>query len=96
MSDSPILAGVLASGCAGDRYHESTGESIDHSGFTMRVKSALSGDTNYKYGDVLVTTFKGTVQLSGFVNSSDARSHAIQLAKNAEGVKDVTNSIDVR
>ena len=96
VSVSPILAGVLASGCAGDRYHESTGESIDHSGFTMRVKSALSGDTNYKYGDVLVTTFKGTVQLSGFVNSSDARSHAIQLAKNAEGVKDVTNSIDVR
>jgi len=55
-------------GCAGDRYKESTGEHIDDAATTGRVKSALGHDTVYKYPDVKVSTFKGTVQLSGFVN----------------------------
>jgi hyperosmotically inducible periplasmic protein len=92
----PMAAGLLATGCAGDRYHESTGESIDDTAITARVKSALGGDSQYKYDDVHVATFKGTVQLSGFVASRDARSHAVELAKNAEGVKDVSNNIDIK
>jgi hypothetical protein len=96
VSLSPIVAGLLVTGCAGDRYHESTGESIDDTAITARVKSALGGDAQYKYDDVHVSTFKGTVQLSGFVISRDAKSHAGDLAKNTEGVKDVTNSIGVK
>jgi hyperosmotically inducible protein len=96
VSVAPVVAGLLATGCAGDRYHESTGESIDDTAITARVKSALGGDSQFKYGDVHVTTFKGTVQLSGFVSTSDARSHAVELAKNAEGVKNVTDSIDLK
>jgi len=89
----PIL---ITTGCAGDRYHESTGESIDDSAITVRVKGALGGDSQYKYDDVRVTTFKGTVQLSGFVSNRDARNHAGDLAKNTEGVKQVENSIALK
>jgi osmotically-inducible protein OsmY len=91
-----MLVGMLASGCAGDRYHESTGESIDDTATTARVKSALGSDPTFKFDNIHVTTFKGNVQLSGFVASSDARSHAISVTRNTEGVKDVTNSIEVR
>ncbi len=90
----PLIGTVT--GCAGDRYHESTGESIDDSGITMHVKSALSNDTEYKYDGVDVKTFKGTVQLSGFVDTSDEMSRAAKLAKGVEGVKDVENNITVK
>jgi hyperosmotically inducible periplasmic protein len=83
-------------GCAGDRYHESTGESIDDTAITGRVKDALGSDTMYKYPDVKVTTFKGTVQLSGFVDNHAQKEHAAVLAKNAAGVKDVENNITVK
>ena len=83
-------------GCAGDRYHQSTGESIDDHATSMRVRSALSGDADYKYEDVQVTTFKGTVQLSGFVDNHAQKSRAGDLAKNVDGVKDVENNISVK
>ena len=87
---------VGLAGCAGARYHESTGESIDDTAITGRVKSALGNDTMYKYPDVKVTTFKGTVQLSGFVDNHAQKEHAGMLAKNAAGVKDVENNITVK
>ncbi len=86
----------LVSGCAGDRYHQSTGEQIDDHAVSMRVKSALSNDALYKYEDVQVITFKGTVQLSGFVDTSAQKSRAADLAKGVEGVKDVENNIAVK
>ncbi len=92
----PLVAGLVVSGCAGDRYHESTGETIDDSATTARVKSALGDDPQFKYGDVHVATFKGTVQLSGFVDTKEARSHAGDLAKNVEGAKEVQNNISVK
>ena len=90
----PML--TLVTGCAGDRYHQSTGESIDDHGITMRVKSALSNDAEYKYPDVNVDTFKGVTQLSGFVNTHAQKSRAATLAKGVEGVKDVENNITVK
>ena len=90
----PLVATL--SGCAGDRYHQSTGEAIDDTGITTRVKSALSNDGAYKYDDVQVQTFKGTVQLSGFVDTSAQKSRAGQLAKSVEGVKDLENNISVK
>ena len=87
---------TMVTGCAGDRYHQSTGEAIDDQGITMRVKSALSGDAEYKYEGVQVQAFKGTVQLSGFVNTHAQKSRAVELAKNVEGVKEVENNITVK
>jgi hyperosmotically inducible periplasmic protein len=89
-------AAVGVTGCAGDRYHESTGESIDDTAITSRVKGALGDDTMYKYPDVKVTTFKGTVQLSGFVDNSAQKAHAAELARNVAGAKDVANNITVK
>ena len=60
------------------------------------MKSALSDDSVYKYPDVKVTTFKGTVQLSGFVENKEQKSRATDLAKNVNGVKDVENNISVK
>ena len=87
---------TMTTGCAGDRYHQSTGEAIDDKGISSRVKSALSNDAEYKYEDVKVTTFKGTVQLSGFVDTSAQKSRAGDLAKGVEGVKDLENNITVK
>lgn len=87
---------TMVSGCAGDRYHQSTGETIDDEGISMHVRSALSGDAEYKYENVHVTTFKGTVQLSGFVETSTQKSRAGDLAKGVEGVKDVDNNITIK
>ena len=84
------------SGCAGDRYNQSTGEHIDDSATNSRVKSRLGDDTVYKYPDVKVTTFKGTVQLSGFVNNRAQKDRASDLAKNVAGVKEVVNNITVK
>lgn len=88
------LAGLT--GCSGDRYNESTGEHIDDAATTGRVKSALHGDSMYKYPDVDVTTFKGTVQLSGFVDNRDQKSRAGTLAKDVPGARDVVNNITVK
>jgi hyperosmotically inducible periplasmic protein len=90
----PIIS--LVTGCAGDRYHQSTGEAIDDHGISMRVKSALANDAEYKYDGVDVKTFKGTVQLSGFVDTSSQKSRAAELAKGVDGVKDVDNNITVK
>ncbi len=86
---------VLTSGCAGDRYRQSTGEHIDDKATSVRAKSALSDDAQYKYPMVEVKTFKGTVQLSGFVNTRDQKSRAGDLAKKVEGVRNVENNITV-
>jgi hypothetical protein len=89
------LGGGLV-GCAGTRSTQSTGERIDDHGASSRVKSALGADTQYKYDMVTVETFKGTVQLSGFVNSRDQKTRAADLAKRVEGVKEVVNNITVK
>src|SRR4051794_20484603 len=88
----PLLVGIT--GCAtGSRYEQSTGERIDDHGTSSRVKAALGADSQYKYDGVSVETFKGTVQLSGFVNSRDQKNRAADLAKKVTGVKEVANNI---
>ena len=91
----PLLLGVT--GCAtGSRYEQSTGERVEDRDTSSRVRAALGEDTQYKYGAVNVETFKGTVQLSGFVNSRDQKNRAGDLAKNVPGVKQVANNITVQ
>lgn len=94
LSAVALIGGLT--GCAGDRYTQSTGERIDDKADSSRVRKALSSDTQYKYGDVTVQTFKGVVQLSGFVNSRDQKNRAGDLAKHVEGVRGVENNITVK
>jgi hyperosmotically inducible protein len=92
-------AAVVATftGCvAGDRYNRSTGEYIDDSSIDSRVKDALNENPEYKFEGVNVTSFKGNVQLSGFVDTYAQKYTAGGIAKQVQGVKDVENDITVK
>ena len=91
----PVLWGVT--GCStGTQYKQSTGEYIDDHTISSQVKKALGQDPQFKYDQVNVTTFKGTVQLSGFVNTREQKSRAGELAKKVDAVKEVQNNITVK
>jgi osmotically-inducible protein OsmY len=91
----PLLLSVT--GCAtGNRYNQGTDDRIEDHGTSTRVMMALAEDTQYKYGAVNVETHKGTVQLSGFVNSRDQKNRAGDLAEKVAGVKGVVNNITVK
>jgi hyperosmotically inducible periplasmic protein len=88
---------VTFTGCvAGDRYNRSTGEYIDDKSIGSRVKDALSDNAEYKFDGVNVTSFKGTVQLSGFVDTYEQKNTASSITKQVQGVKDVVNNISVK
>ena len=89
-----LVGGIT--GCAGDRYTQSTGEYVDDRTTSSRVKKALDADPQYKYDGVDVKTFKATVQLSGFVNTKDQKNRAGELAKAVNGVNEVENNITVK
>ncbi len=95
---SILVTGTMATftGCAGDRYHQSTGEHVDDKATSMRVRSALGNDAEYKYPMVEVKTFKGTSQLSGFVDTRAQKGRAGDIAKKVEGVHNVENNITVK
>lgn len=87
---------LMSTGCAGTSTKESTGEYIDNSAITARVKSALASDDVVKAREINVESFRGTVQLSGFVNTEAEKDRAGRIAKSIEGVQDVKNSITVK
>lgn len=89
-------AGVLLAACAGSPSKESTGELIDDSVITTKVKTALLADKSVSAMDVKVETFKGRVQLAGYVKSPDERERAVTIARSVTGVKTVTDNIEVR
>jgi hyperosmotically inducible protein len=82
-------------GCAGDRYNRSTGEYIDDHSLQLRVDHALNQNPDYKFDDVSIVTFKGTIQLNGFVDTADQRSKAGDITKQVQGVRSVENNIIV-
>ncbi|MDQ3564942.1 MAG: BON domain-containing protein [Pseudomonadota bacterium] len=77
-------------------YQESTGEYIDDSGITASVKAAIYNDPILKVGQISVETYKGAVQLSGFVDSRQAATRAVELARSVKGVKSVKDSLVVK
>lgn len=87
---------LLIAACAGTPQRESTGEYIDDTVLTSRVKAALLNDPGVSGLAVNVETFKGTVQLSGFVKSVSERNRAVQLAREIKGVRQVKNDILIR
>ena len=82
--------------CASTSKQESAGEYVDDSVITTKVKSLLAGDDFLKSFRISVETYKGTVQLSGFVGSEKAVDKAIQIARSVNGVKSVKNSLIVK
>ena len=88
------IAGGL--GCAGSSQHESTGEYMDDSIITTKVKAAIFNDPVAKVFQVKVETFKGVVQLSGFVDSPEVAARAVEVARSVGGVKEVINKMSVK
>jgi osmotically-inducible protein OsmY len=91
-----FLAALLVSACAGSPKQESTGEYIDDSWITTKVKAAILNEPGLKVSQINVETFKGVVQLSGFVDSADAATRAAELAREVKGVASVKNDTRVR
>jgi osmotically-inducible protein OsmY len=82
--------------CASTRTHESTGEYVDDSVITTKVKAKLADDDFFKSFQISVETYKGIVQLSGFVNSQQAVNKASEIVRTVQGVKSVKNDLIVK
>ncbi|OGP66631.1 MAG: transporter [Deltaproteobacteria bacterium RBG_19FT_COMBO_43_11] len=90
-----VLIAAFAA-CASTSTRESTGEYVDDSVITTKVKSLLAADDFLKSFQISVETYKGTVQLSGFVNSQKAVDKAEEITKSVKWVKSVKNNLIVK
>ena len=91
-----LMVMVVFVACASTSKQESTGEYVDDSVITTKVKSLLAADDFLKSFQIGVETYKGTVQLSGFVNSQKAIDKAIEITRSVKGVKSVKNDLIVK
>ena len=82
--------------CASTRTHEGTGEYVDDTAITTKVKAAIFTDSDLKVMQINVETFKGVVQLSGFVNSRASATKAAEVARGIKGVVEVKNDLVVK
>jgi hyperosmotically inducible periplasmic protein len=82
--------------CASTRTQKSAGEQVDDSVTTGRVKAALIADPVTKAHQIDVETFKGTVQLNGFVDTAASKERAAEVAKGTKGVTAVRNNLTVK
>lgn len=92
----PIASGTLLSGCAASDHHQSTGQYIDDSTITTKVKAAILDDPDLHVTQVNVETYQGVVQLSGFVDEHSQIKKAEADARNVEGVRSVKNDLRVK
>ena len=91
------IAGLLAiAGCASTKTQQAPGEYIDDATITAKVKSALIADPVAQAHEVKVETYRGVVQLSGFVGSQSGREAAVKVAQGVKGVKSVHDNLEVK
>lgn len=83
-------------GCASTSKQEGTGEYVDDSVVTAKVKAAILGESSLKVSEINVETFKGIVQLSGFVSSQASISKAVEVTRGVAGVASVKNDLRVK
>ena len=92
-----VGSSLLMTGCTTEqRGGRTTGEYIDDKTLNTRVRGALDESAEYKFPDVKVESFRGTVQLSGFVATAAQKGRAGEIAKNVRGVANVDNKITVK
>ena len=87
---------VSVVGCASTPQKEGTGEYIDDTAITTKVKAAIFNEPTLKSAEINVETFKGVVQLSGFVNSRGDIDKAAAVARGVSGVKSVKNDMRLK
>ena len=83
-------------GCASTPTHQSTGEYVDDSVITTKIKALIAEDDFLKSFQISVETYQGTVQLSGFVNTQMAVDKAGRIALSVQGVKSIKNNLIVK
>jgi len=95
---SVVCVALLAAsfGCAATTKHESTGQYVDDSVVTTKVKAAIFNEPTLKTLQINVKTYNGVVQLSGFVDSAQSIAKAGQVAKGVENVATVKNDLVVK
>lgn len=91
-----IIMTVFFLGCASTAKQEGTGEYVDDTVITTKVKAAIFEEPTLKTSEINVETFKGIVQLSGFVSSSADINKAVEVTRRINGVKSVTNSMRLK
>jgi len=93
-----FLAVTLVSvvGCASTSKQEGTGEYVDDAVITTKVKAAIFNESTLNSSEINVETFKGVVQMSGFVNSQADINKAVELARSVKGVASVKNDMRVK
>lgn len=87
---------ITAAGCSSTSKQESTGEYTDDVMITGKVKAAILGESTLKSAEINVETFKGVVQLSGFVSSQTAINKAVEITRAVSGVKSVKNDMRIK
>lgn len=91
-----VLMFGLLGGCASTPTQESTGQYIDDSVITAAVKASILNEPTLKVAEINVETFKGKVQLSGFVSSVAAASKAVEVARGVRGVTAVKDDMRIK
>jgi hyperosmotically inducible protein len=87
---------ALLVGCASTSKQSSTGEYLDDSVITSKVKSLLAADDFLKSFQIGVETYKGVVQLSGFVDTQKAVDKAVEITRSVKGVKSIKDDLIVK
>lgn len=87
---------LAAAGCASTQTREGTGEYIDDSVITAKVKASIFNEPTLKASEINVETYKGDVQLSGFVANPNDATRAVEIARGVKGVTSVKNDVRVK
>jgi len=83
-------------GCASTSKQESTGELLDDSVITTKVKTAIFSEPSLKVLQINVATTKNVVQLSGVVATRDEMDKAVEIARSVGGVHSVRNGLQLK
>jgi len=92
----PILLVSVLSGCGSSSTQEGTGEYVDDTVITTKVKAAIFEEASLKSAEINVETYKGVVQLGGFVNSQADINKAVALTHDVKGVTSVKNDMHLK
>ena len=87
---------VTALGCASQSEPQSAGAYMDDSWITTKVKTAILNEPSLKVMQINVETYKGVVQLSGFVDSAASQAKAVEIARSVQGVTSVKDDLRLR
>lgn len=91
-----VLALLATSACSATSTQESTGEMVDSTVVSTKVRAAIAADDQLSIFPIDVETYRGVVQLSGFVNSAEEKRRAEQVASGIDGVRQVQNDLVVK